>query len=175
MFFYKTLTQDLIMHPSYFNAALAGHLSQELRRQVEGSCSGRLGYIIAVIQEDAGEAGYHRGRISEDGQAVFSIKYQAIVYRPFRGEVVDGVVGNVNKMGIFVDVGPLQCFISTHLVPPDFAFDPNANPPCFSSTEDTLSIQKGTKIRLKIVGTRVDATEIFAIGTIKEDYLGPLQ
>ncbi|GAA6042576.1 hypothetical protein JCM8097_003139 [Rhodosporidiobolus ruineniae] len=173
MFFYKELTQDLIMHPSYFNASLGGHLSSELRRQVEGSCSGRLGYIIAVIDEVRGETG-HRGRIMEDGQAVFSIKYNAIIYRPFRGEVVDGVVSSVNKMGIFVDVGPLQCFISTHLVPPDFAFDPNANPPSFSSTEDTLSIQKGTKIRLKIVGTRVDATEIFAIGTIKEDYLGPL-
>ncbi|BGP15532.1 hypothetical protein JCM10213_006481 [Rhodosporidiobolus nylandii] len=175
MFFYKELTQDLIMHPSYFNASLSSHLSSELRRQVEGSCSGRLGYIIAVIQEEKADGeSFHRGRIMEDGQAVFSIRYRAIVYRPFRGEVVDGVVSSVNKMGIFVDVGPLQCFISTHLVPPDFAFDPNSNPPCFSSTEDTLSIQKGTKIRLKIVGTRVDATEIFAIGTIKEDYLGPL-
>ena len=51
-------------------------------------------------------------------------------------------------------------------------------------------IEKNTKVRLKIVGTRVDATEIvrslplyalprcltqsiqFAIGTIKEDHLG---
>ncbi|BGP47573.1 DNA-directed RNA polymerase II subunit [Rhodotorula kratochvilovae] len=173
MFFFKLLTQDLIMHPSYFNQALRGHLSSELRRQVEGSCSGRLGYIVAVVSEDTEEGGW-RGRIMEDGQAVFSLKYRAIVYRPFRGEVVDGVVSSVNKMGIFVDVGPLQCFISTHLVPPDFSFDPNSNPPCFSSSEDTLVIQKGTKIRLKIVGTRVDATEIFCIGTIKEDYLGPL-
>ncbi|GAA6023566.1 hypothetical protein JCM10207_005716 [Rhodosporidiobolus poonsookiae] len=174
MFFLKELTQDLIMHPSYFNPALTAHLSTELRRQVEGSCSGRLGYVIAVTEELVSAGGHHRGRIMEDGQAVFSMRYRAIVYRPFRGEVVDGVVTNVNKMGIFVDVGPLQCFISTHLVPPDFAFDPNANPPCFSSTEDTMLIQKSTKIRLKIVGTRVDATEIFAIGTIKEDYLGPL-
>lgn len=29
-------------------------------------------------------------------------------------------------------------------------------------------------VRLKVVGTRIDATEMFAIGTIKEDYLGPL-
>ena len=107
-------------------------------------------------------------------------------------------------MGIFADVGPLTCFISTHvrsplpsfprnpdltcswrqLIPADFTFDPNANPPCFASNEDTvrppslpilsflflisssvpstaqLKIEKGTKIRLKIVGTRVDATEI---------------
>ncbi|BGO91071.1 hypothetical protein NBRC10512_005836 [Rhodotorula toruloides] len=176
MFFIKLLTQDLIMHPSYFNQSLRGYLSAELRRQVEGTCSGRLGYIIAVIGEEYENSAdkTHRGRIMEDGQAVFSVKYQAVVYRPFRGEVVDGVVSSVNKMGIFVDVGPLQCFISTHLVPPDFSFDPNANPPCFASSEDTLTIQKGTKIRLKIVGTRVDATEIFAIGTIKEDYLGPL-
>jgi DNA-directed RNA polymerase II subunit RPB7 len=33
-------------------------------------------------------------------------------------------------------------------------------------------IQKDVRVRLKLVGTRVDATEIFAIGTIKEDYLG---
>lgn len=28
-------------------------------------------------------------------------------------------------------------------------------------------------MRIRIVGTRIDATEIFAIGTLKEDYLGP--
>ncbi|GAA5853036.1 hypothetical protein JCM5353_000580 [Sporobolomyces roseus] len=180
MFFLRELTQDLIMHPSYFNPSLSAYLKLSLRRQVEGSCSGRLGYIIAVTQdnldqeEEGGEDGGMRGRIKEDGQAVFRLRYQAIVYRPFRGEVVDGVVASVNKMGIFVDVGPLQCFVSTHLIPPDFSFDPNANPPCFTSTEDVLKIEKSTKIRLKIVGTRVDATEIFAIGTIKEDYLGPI-
>ncbi len=34
-----------------------------------------------------------------DGGAEFKIKYSAIVYRPFRGEVVDGVVTSVNKVG----------------------------------------------------------------------------
>lgn len=51
-------------------------------------------------------------------------------------------------------------------------FDPAANPPCYSG-EDQL-IEKGAKVRVKIVGTRTDATEIFAIATIKEDYLGVL-
>lgn len=46
------------------------------------------------------------------------------------------------------------------LIPSDLKFDPNANPPCFSSDEDQATIEKGTRIRLKIVGTRVDATEI---------------
>ena len=28
------------------------------------------------------------------------------------------------------------------------------------------------QVRVKLIGTRVDATDIFAIGSIKEDYLG---
>jgi len=53
-------------------------------------------------------------------------------------------------------------------------FDPNSNPASFVGEEDQLTIQQGTKVRVKIVGTRVDATEIFAIGTIKEDFLGAI-
>lgn len=101
------------MHPSYFNPSLSAYLKLSLRRQVEGSCSGRLGYIIAVTadnlgsegqpqDDEDGEAGDEdrgmRGRIAEDGQAVFRLRYEAIVYRPFRGEVVDGVVASVNKV-----------------------------------------------------------------------------
>lgn len=44
------------------------------------------------------------------------------------------------------------------LIPQDIKFDPSSNPACFSS-EDQV-IEKGSKVRLKIVGTRVDATEI---------------
>ncbi|KAK4058933.1 DNA-directed RNA polymerase II subunit [Microbotryomycetes sp. JL221] len=170
MFFIKELTQTLPLHPSYFTRNIKEYLQRLLTDQVEGSCSGRLGYIISVIQvTDIG-----RGKVVEGG-AEFRIKYSAIVFRPFRGEVVDGVVASVNKMGVFADVGPLQCFISTHLIPQEFKFDPNSNPPSFSSPAENLTIQKGSHIRLKIVGTRVDATEIFAIGTIKEDYLGPFE
>lgn len=44
------------------------------------------------------------------------------------------------------------------------------------------NLVKGRRVRVRIVGTRVDANEIvraghsptqFAIGTMKEDYLGP--
>ncbi|ORY61927.1 hypothetical protein BCR35DRAFT_319308 [Leucosporidium creatinivorum] len=170
MFFVKELTQNLSLHPSYFTPHLKDYLLKLLNIQVEGSCSGRLGYVIAVIAvTDVG-----RGKVVEGG-AEFKIKYRAIVYRPFRGEVVDGVVASVNKMGVFADVGPLQCFISTHLIPAEFKFDPNSVPPSFTSPDENLTIKKGAHIRLKIVGTRVDATEIFAIGTIKEDYLGPFE
>ena len=89
----KTLSQTLSLHPSYFTPALRDYLIELLHSTVEGSCSGRLGYIIAVLDFKPPT----RGKIVEGG-AEFTVSYEAIVYRPFRGEVVDGVVGSVNKV-----------------------------------------------------------------------------
>lgn len=52
------------------------------------------------------------------GQAQFKVEYNAIVFKPFKNEVVDGVVNNVSKMGIFLDVGPLSVFVSSHVSHP---------------------------------------------------------
>ena len=38
-----------------------------------------------------------------------------------------------------------------------------------------MRVTVASEVRLKLIGTRVDATEIFAIGSIKEDYLGVIQ
>jgi DNA-directed RNA polymerase subunit E'/Rpb7 len=51
-------------------------------------------------------------------------------------------------------------------------FCPNVQPPCYKSKDEDIVIHNDDEIRLKIVGTRVDATGIFAIGTLMDDYLG---
>jgi DNA-directed RNA polymerase II subunit RPB7 len=38
----------------------------------------------------------------------------AVVFRPFKGEVLDAVVTTVNKMGFFAEVGPLQVREACH-------------------------------------------------------------
>ncbi|XP_046669953.1 DNA-directed RNA polymerase II subunit RPB7-like, partial [Homalodisca vitripennis] len=57
-------------------------------------------------------------------------------------------------------------------IPADMQFCPNFNPPCYKSKDEDVVIQEDDDIRLKIVGTRVDASGIFAIGTLMDDYLG---
>ncbi|KAJ1928361.1 DNA-directed RNA polymerase II subunit [Tieghemiomyces parasiticus] len=139
----------------------------KLYQDVEGTCSGRYGYVITVVEV----LKVGKGKLIPGlGSAEFDVEYQAIVFKPFKFEVLDGVVKNVSKMGFFVDVGPLVVFVSGHAIPSDMKFDPNGNPPCFQSEDQT--IEKGTLVRLKIMGLKMEPTDIRAIGTIKEDYLG---
>lgn len=73
-------------------------LENKLYSDVEGTCSGQFGYIIAVVSVlDIGKGMV----LSGSGQAEFITRYRAIVFKPFKGEVVDGVVNNVNKVCYF--------------------------------------------------------------------------
>lgn len=146
------------------------YLREKLLSDVEGTCTGQFGYIVCVLDSMNIDVG--KGRIiPSTGMAEFEVKYRAVVWKPFKGEVVDAVVTTVNKMGFFADVGPLSVFVSTHLIPSDMKFNSSANPPAYVSPDE--NIEKGSRVRLKIVGTRTDVNEIYAIGSIKEDYLGP--
>jgi DNA-directed RNA polymerase subunit E'/Rpb7 len=127
-----------MLHPSYFGPRMQQYLESKLYSDVEGTCSGQFGFIIAVVSiSDIGKGMV----LSGNGQAEFITRYRAIVFKPFKGEVVDGVVHNVTRvrgslsslltssfachsitvarsadpstqMGIFAEVGPLNCFVS---------------------------------------------------------------
>ena len=122
-----------MLHPSYFGPRMQQYLESKLYSDVEGTCSGQFGFIIAVVSiSDIGKGMVVPG----NGQAEFITRYRAIVFKPFKGEVVDGVVHNVTRvrsisflysfpqalmvdsgqMGIFAEVGPLNCFVSQQVL-----------------------------------------------------------
>lgn len=93
-------------------------------------CFCRYGFVIAVTSIDNIGAGLI---LPGQGFVVYPVKYKAIVFRPFKGEVLDAVVRQVNKVcellclicfvitkgilqvGMFAEIGPLSCFISHHV------------------------------------------------------------
>ncbi|KAE9416569.1 hypothetical protein Angca_007499, partial [Angiostrongylus cantonensis] len=158
MFFHLSMEHEVCLHPKYFGANLNETIKMKLFAEVEGTCTGKFGFVIAVTTID-----------TRRGFVIYPVKYKAIVFRPFKGQVVDAVV---NQVGIFCDIGPLSCFISRHCIPPDMEFDPNSNPPCYKTEDETSIIKQDDEIRVKLIGTRVDANDIFAIGTLMDDFLG---
>lgn len=61
--------------------------------------------------------------------------------------------------------------IRAKLIPSDIKWDPNATPPQYTDNGDQV-IEKGTHLRIKLIGTRSDVGSMFAIGSVKEDFLG---
>lgn len=57
------------------------------------------------------------------------------------------------------------------MIPSEIKFDANATPPQWTDNGDQV-IEKGTNIRIKIKGLRSEVDKMYAIGTMKEDYLG---
>ncbi|RDD44291.1 DNA-directed RNA polymerase II subunit RPB7 [Trichoplax sp. H2] len=171
MFFHVTLEHEITLHPRYFGPNLLDTVRRKLFSEVEGTCSGKHGFVIAVTIIDKVGVGKI---LPNSGFVVYPVRYKAIVFKPFPGEVVDGIVTQLNKVGLFVEVGPLTCFISKHSIPRDMFFDPNGNPPCFRTEDEDMIVQTGDEVRLKIVGTRVDVKDIFAVGSLDQDYLGPI-
>lgn len=124
---------------------------------MEGTCNGRYGYIVAIVAVDHIDNGVVQDSF---GSVAFKVRYTAVILKPYKNETVDAQIMTVNKMGFFANVGPLQIFVSNHLVPGDFKFEPGSVPPCYMSEEQDMKISPGDMVRLKIVGTRIDATEM---------------
>ncbi|KAF7467140.1 DNA-directed RNA polymerase II subunit RPB7 [Marmota monax] len=160
MFYHISLEHEILLHPRYFGPNLLNTVKQKLFTEVEGTCTGKYGFVIAVTTIDNIGAGVIQpGR----GFVLYPVKYKAIVFRPFKGEVVDAVVTQVNKVGLFTEIGPMSCFISRHSIPSEMEFDPNSNPPCYKTMDEDIVIQQEDDIRLKIVGTRVDKNDIVSL------------
>eukprot|EP00033_Pygsuia_biforma_P002330 GCRY01002578.1.p1 GENE.GCRY01002578.1~~GCRY01002578.1.p1 ORF type:complete len:171 (-),score=20.33 GCRY01002578.1:69-581(-) len=167
MFFHLTLEKHITVQPRYFGPHLKQILLKNLYQEVEGVCDEVIGYTVCVTSVKNIGA----GKVKEgSGFAVFPVKYQAVVYKPFRGEVVDAVVTQVNKFGFFAEAGPFRVFVSEKVIPMDIKFDHENS--CYVSADQSIRIGKDNEVRLKVMGNRVDQNEIYAVGTIAEDYLG---
>ncbi|KAI9019033.1 RNA polymerase Rpb7 [Hyaloraphidium curvatum] len=174
MFFLKDLTHTILLQPQYFGAGIREELKRRVAQEKEGTCDGRFGYIIAVLKVDDVQPGVIQ---VGTGCAEYLIRYQAVVFRPFVNQVVDGKITQVSKVGFFADVGPLEVFVSTYSMSPDMRFDTSMGAQEFVYPEDhpesaSWKIAKDEHVRLRIVGLKPEAQSFSAIGTVKEEGLG---
>ena len=116
------------------------------------------------------------GMVTDDGtaRAKYHVEYGCIAFRPFKGEVLDATVTQVNKFGFFAEAGPMNLFVSNQLISDDMKFESIDNVNRYVSSDKSVSVQKNGEVRVRVVGMRIDAQEIFCVATMKEDYLGAI-
>lgn len=75
--------------------------------------SGRHGFVVAVTAVETIGQGLIR---DGTGFVTFPVKYQCVVFRPFKGEILESVVTMVNKVHImstfFLHIASHKCCIS---------------------------------------------------------------
>jgi DNA-directed RNA polymerase II subunit RPB7 len=173
MFFQLTLSTELTLVPQFFGKNIERLLHDRLRETHEGRFMGENGFVIAILS--ISPTWKNTGVLDDTtGAAHYRVEYTALVYRPFKGVVVDAIVTNVSEHGFFCSMGCAKAFVSRKGLPSYFgAF--NMERSSFISDDKTLEIKKNTAVRLRLLETKIELTEIDSIGTIKEDFLGPTE
>lgn len=84
MFFLKELEKTIQLHPSYFGPLIRSHIHRELLTKEEGSSTGKFTIVCILDSFDISEGVV----IPSTGHAEYTVHYKAIVWRPYKGEVV---------------------------------------------------------------------------------------
>lgn len=84
MFFLKELEKTIQLHPSYFGPQIRTHIHRELLLKEEGSTSGNFTVVCILDTFDISDGIVIPG----SGFAEYTVHYKAIVWRPFKNEVV---------------------------------------------------------------------------------------
>ena len=164
-----TLEKPLKVEPKDLDANLEDIISKKLCRISKGTCNGDNGYIIDIIDvTDIGDGVV----LDTSGDVQFTVKYTALVFKPKKGDVLDGVVTNVNQNSIVVSVGPQSVMIAHSSMPNSMEYDPYTNT---YKSPDMEIIQEDNEIRFRVVGVNILANEITCAGTIDEQFLGPIK
>ena len=82
---------------------------------------------------------------------LFPVIFNAITFKIFKGEILEGVVHKVLKHGVFMRCGPIENIILSNFKMPDYVYVPGENP-CFMS--DKMSkIGKDVRVRFVVIAT----------------------
>lgn len=92
----KFLEAEINLHPMFFGPKLQDTVRARVREEVEGNIVETYGYVVQVL--DFADIG--KGVIdSTTAYAKFTVKYNALLFRPFINEVCDVIVDSVNQVG----------------------------------------------------------------------------
>jgi DNA-directed RNA polymerase II subunit RPB7 len=169
MYFLANIKQNIFLPSIFFDKNIKKKIISSLINTVEGTKTGPFGTIVIVIGISNC---LNKGKLLPgSSSALYNINYKAITFRVFKGEIVDSILTNTTRLGVFCESGPLQIFVSKQFIPDNYYYD-DLNK-CFQSKSyQSQQIKKDKIIRVRIIGLRNESNFTQAIGSIKESYLG---
>lgn len=171
MFFKVLLYQNIFIPAKFFGENLEKKIYSYLMKMTEGKRVTPFGFVIIII---AFFPIINPGKIIPgSSSALFRVSYDALTFRAIKGEIMEIIVTNITKFGFFGEAGVIEVFVSKKLMPDDYLYYPDKD--TFYNANSDLNLHQGTKIMVRILGTRNRSNcesdslndYIQAIGTMK--------
>ncbi|WJX12414.1 DNA-directed RNA polymerase V subunit 7 [Trifolium repens] len=130
-----------------------------------------MGYFLAVTTLDKIGEGKVR---QHTGDVLFPVVFNAVTFKVFKGEVLEGVVHKVLKHGVFLRIGPIENAYLSSSKMPGYVYVLGENP--YFMNQKMPKIAKDVVVRVVVIGTKwMEAEREFqALVGLEGDYLGPV-
>lgn len=150
MFIKENRTHTVIIPACDMSANIRKSIMNRLYDDVEGVTLNDS-YILAVLKIIF----ISEGVITNNGDISFRVKYQALSIQIINDSVIEARVIEVNSMGMFAQIGPINLFVSHHQIP--------------SNVKENIMVS--SLVRLRVKGVRYD-NGLSVVGSLNEEYLG---
>lgn len=101
MFFLKDEERTVTLHPSFFGPNIKEYIKQQLFTDVEGQIFGDYFTIAVMEQMEISDGKVVPG----SGFAEYTVHYRAVVWKPFKGEVVRVSSSDPQRIVILIGIG----------------------------------------------------------------------
>ena len=162
--------KDIIrIPPERFGEDLRKVALELLRAEYEGMIQKDLGWVLTVTDVKINPEGYV---IPGDGGTYHEVEFEVLAFVPIRHEVIEGIVESVAKIGLWVNIGPVDGLVHRSQIGNDkFEYDPASGAMVGKTTN--IKIKKNDLVRAKIV--QISYGKEFKIGlTMRQPYLGKI-
>ncbi|MCX8208486.1 MAG: DNA-directed RNA polymerase [Sulfolobales archaeon] len=157
--------------PSKFGEDLVKTASEVLSEKYVGSLHPDLGLILAITDIDVEPEGTI---VPGDGATYHRAVLELLTFYPVVNEVVDGVVVDVKRIGVFVNIGPMDALVHISQIADDrMVYHEETG--VLEGEETKLRISKGDVVRGRITAVSIARPSMIRIAlTMRQPGLGKI-
>ncbi len=165
--------EDIIrVPPDRFGEDLTIIAYDQLRGKYIGRVDPNLGFIIEVWRVNVSPEGVI---LPGDGATYHRVTADLLTYYPLRSEVVEGVIVDVKKIGIFVNIGPIDALVHISQIADDKMIYDELNG-IMKGEETKVIFKRGDIVRGKIVNVSMAPPAHIKVGmTMRQPTLGKVK
>lgn len=175
MYHIKDAQTTVSVTPKQLNSHLRESLHTLLEEKVAGSVLSSFRKDIEYVHSVLGMNSVHDGSVGYAGDVAFTVSFFAHTYTLHKDDTVDSTVVTVTSHGVLCKVGPVDIFVSVRGIPVGYIYHADNTVKEFTTKDKILKIRVGMSLRVKILEVKWGGSEIFAVGTLLGDGLGPLE